>query len=205
MGKGIVLGIVATLLVGVLTWLTVVYTGAYDVAATDPHADAVRWTLDTTVHRSVSSRAGDVDLPDLSSEALIAEGGGHYSESCVHCHGAPGQDPADWSRGMRPEPPHLAEAATEWTPEEIYWIVDNGIKMSGMPAFGPQHGAEAVVAITAFVNQLPGMTPEDYLAITEDGHAHGDERHHERTPAPPSETMPDSVTPDPSNPQHNES
>jgi mono/diheme cytochrome c family protein len=182
MGRGILIGVVATLLVAVLAWLTVVYTGAYDVAATDPHADAVRWTLDTSMHRSVATRAGDVALPDLSADALIKQGARHYGESCVHCHGAPGRDPADWSRGMRPEPPHLVEAAASWTPEQIHWIVDNGIKMSGMPAFGPTHGPEAVVAITAFVQQLPGLSAEDYATLTEDGHTHDDG--HGTTPAP---------------------
>lgn len=172
--KGIAFGAVAMLLVAIVAWLTVAYTGAYNVAATDTHADAVRWTLDTTMHRSVANRAGGVELPERFSEDLIAEGAGHYAESCAHCHGAPGQEPAEWSRGMRPEPPHLVEAATEWTPEEIHWIVENGIKMSGMPAFGPHHAAEEILAITAFVTQLPGLSPEDYAALTGGTDGRGD-------------------------------
>ncbi len=96
-------------------------------------------------------------MPEEPSEELIAEGAGHYAESCAHCHGAPGAEPAEWSRGMRPEPPHLTEAAAEWTPEEIHWIVSNGIKMSGMPDFGSHHAPEEIVALTAFVSALPGL------------------------------------------------
>jgi len=163
---GIAGGIVGTLLVGFAVWLTVAYTGVYNVAASDMHFDAVRWTFDTTMHRSVSSRADEVELPESFSEELIAEGAGYYSESCVYCHGAPGQEPTEWSRGMRPEPPHLVEAATEWTTEEIYWIAENGIKMTGMPAFGSHHGPEEIAAIAAFVSQLPGLSPEGYAALT---------------------------------------
>ena len=105
-----------------------------------------------------------MELPESFSEELIAEGAGYYSESCVYCHGAPGQEPTEWSRGMRPEPPHLVEAATEWTTEEIYWIAENGIKMTGMPAFGSYHGPEEIAAIAAFVSQLPGLSPEGYAA-----------------------------------------
>ncbi|WP_375263452.1 c-type cytochrome [Palleronia sp.] len=166
---GIVGGIIGTLLIAIVVWLAVAYSGAYNVAATDRHFDAVRWTLETTMRRSVSSRADDVDLPEIS-EQLIAQGAGYYSESCAHCHGAPGKEPAAWSRGMRPEPPHLVEAATEWTTEEIYWIAENGIKMSGMPAFGPQRGPEEIAAIAAFVSQLPGLSAEDYAALTGGGH-----------------------------------
>ncbi|UUP17999.1 c-type cytochrome [Nitratireductor thuwali] len=176
---GVVGGIVGTILVAIVVWLTVVYTGAYNVAASDPHFDAVRWSFDTTMHRSVANRAGGADLPENASEALLAEGAGHYAESCAHCHGGPGQEPAAWSRGMRPEPPHLVEAAIEWTGEEIHWIVSNGIKMTGMPAFGEHHSAEEITAIAAFVSALPGLSADDYSRLT--GSAHG---HAEETPSP---------------------
>lgn len=166
---GLISGIVGTLLVAIALWQAVVYTGAYNVAASDQHADPVRWTFDTTMRRSVANRAGEVELPESVSEDLIAEGAGHYAESCAHCHGAPGQEPAEWSRGMRPEPPHLAEAATEWTPEQIHWIVSNGIKMSGMPAFGPHHSTEEIIALTVFVRALPGFSAEDYETLAGSG------------------------------------
>ena len=163
---GIALGVVGTIVVAIVIWLGVVYTGTYNVAASDPHADVVRWTFDTTMQRSVATRAGGVDHPANPSDEIVAKGAGHYAENCVHCHGAPGQDPEHWSQGMRPEPPHLAEAATEWTPEEIHWIVANGIKMTGMPAMGGHHSSEDIVALTAFVEALPGLSAEDYQALT---------------------------------------
>ncbi|MCC4300275.1 c-type cytochrome [Aurantimonas coralicida] len=168
LGLGLLLGIIGTVLTAIAIWLTVTYTGAYNVAASGQHTDAVRWTFDTTMRRSVERRASDVALPESFPEELIAEGAAHYAESCVYCHGAPGQDPAEWSRGMRPEPPHLMEAAAEWRPEEIRWIIDNGIRMTGMPAFGDHHGSEEIVALTAFVARLPGLTPEDFRKMTGD-------------------------------------
>lgn len=44
---GIIVGIVGMLLVAVSVWMIVVYTRAYNVAASEQHADAVRWTLET--------------------------------------------------------------------------------------------------------------------------------------------------------------
>lgn len=174
MSKGIAVGAVGALVVAAIAWLTVVYTGAYNVAATEPHTDAVRWTFDTTMHRSIENRAQQVALPEQFSDALIAEGARHYDGSCIHCHGAPGQEPAEWSRGMRPEPPLLVEGAAEWSSEEIHWIVENGIKMTGMPAFGPHHEPEEIEAITAFVTQLPGLSRQEYAALT--GRAGGEGR-----------------------------
>ncbi|HSN73067.1 MAG TPA: cytochrome c [Steroidobacteraceae bacterium] len=165
LGAGIVTGVIGTLLVALAVSLAIIYTGAYNVAASDAHADPVRWAFNTTMHSSIANRAG-ADLPDDFSDAQISEGAQHYAESCAHCHGRPGGEPAPWSRGMRPEPPHLTEAAAEWSPEEIHWIVSHGIKMTGMPAFGPHHSPAEIVALTAFVTALPGMTAEDYAALS---------------------------------------
>jgi mono/diheme cytochrome c family protein len=164
--KGLVLGIVLTVLAAAGTWLAVAYGGLYNVAATDPHADAVRWTLDTTMQRSVARRAGTARVPVSVPEGVLEEGARLYAGDCVQCHGGPGAEPAGWSRGMRPEPPHLVEAATEWSPEEVHWIVENGIKMSGMPAFGTERTPEELVAIAVFVRDLPGLSAADYTAMT---------------------------------------
>lgn len=177
LGAGIVAGITAMVLAAIAVWLIVVYTGAYNVAATDAHADPVRWTLDTTMRRSVSSRAEALDLPEAFTPELIAAGGPRYASMCAHCHAGPGIERAGWASGMRPIPPHLTEAAAHWEPEEVFWIVQNGIKMSGMPAFGPDHGDDAVLEIAAFVKRLPGMTPEEYQELTggRGGHHSGHE------------------------------
>jgi len=174
MVKGIAFGAVAVILLGIAAWLGVAYSGIYNVAASDIHVDPVRWTFQTTMHRSIARRAADAEVPESLSDDLIREGATHYASSCVHCHGAPGREPSVWSRGMRPQPPHLAEAATEWKPKEIRWIVENGIKMTGMPAFGPHHDAEEILAITAFVVQLPGLSADDYRAMTEADEGQGD-------------------------------
>jgi mono/diheme cytochrome c family protein len=164
--KGIILGVGGTVLLAILIWLGVVFSGAYNVAATDKHFDVVRWTFHTTMHRSVATRADEISLPERISEDLIAEGARHYDSTCIYCHGAPGQEPSEWSRGMRPEPPQLVEAAAHWSPEEIFWIVQNGFKMTGMPAFGSHHDSSEIAAIAAFVSQLPDMPVEDYRALT---------------------------------------
>jgi len=163
---GIALGVLGTILAATGLWLIFVYAGAYNVAASEEHGDVVRWSLDKTMHRSVANRATPIELPRNPSQALLAEGAGHYAGSCVHCHGAPGQEPSDWSRGMRPRPPHLVEAAKHWDPREIHWIVTNGIKMTGMPAFGSHHTPEQLLALTAFVNALPGLSADDYAGLT---------------------------------------
>lgn len=168
---GVALGIAATLLVAVAVWLGIAYGGLYDVAASRAHGDPVRWTLDTTLHRSVARQAADMRLPDSLPPDRLAEGARFYAETCAQCHGAPGREPARWSRGMRPEPPHLADAATDWSAPEIRWIVGNGLRMTGMPAFGDSHDAATLDAVAGFVTRLPGLSADDYAQLTGRGAA----------------------------------
>lgn len=145
--------------------LAFVYSGVYDVAATQPHSRAARWVLGTLMERSVRSRVDEVPEPPAESEELLAMGFHHYDEMCAVCHGAPGVERGEIGEGMEPEPPDLAEEAGEWTLPEIFWITSHGIKMAGMPAFGPTHSEEELWGISMFVKRLPAMDGAEYARL----------------------------------------
>lgn len=145
--------------------LLVIYSGAYNIAATEGHSGIGRWVLETTMRNSVVVRAGDIEAPAGFTPAAVVTGGSEYKAMCEHCHGGPNVERAGWARGIVPVPPRLSQAAREWRPNEIFWIVKHGIKMSAMPAFGETHDDEILWNITAFVEALPGMTGEQYAAI----------------------------------------
>ncbi|TFZ05009.1 c-type cytochrome [Ramlibacter rhizophilus] len=179
LGLGIFVGAFGLVVLMGLAGLAVVYTGAYNVAATEEHLAPTRWALATTMHRSVRQRAEEARGAEQVPPAMLAAGARAYHSMCQHCHAGPGVEREPWADGMRPRPPHLTEAATEWEPGEIFWIVRHGIKMTGMPAFGPTHDDEAIRGIAAFVKALPAMTPERYAQLgarkpeTPGGHDHG--------------------------------
>lgn len=165
--------ILATALVlpvlGAATFAAVVFGGAPNVAGTDEHTAPVQWLLRTTMESSVRARAANVEVPpgiDLLDPELAQRAYGHYSVACTPCHGAPGVEPAPWMV-LNPPASLLTETASDWSDTELFWIVSNGIKMTGMPALGPTHGEEDLWAITAFVKQLPSMTPERYQEMGE--------------------------------------
>jgi mono/diheme cytochrome c family protein len=163
-----------------LLGLVVVYTGSYNVAATEDHVSLTRWALNTTQHTSVDRRADGIKAPQRFTPEMIATGARMYKDSCQHCHSGPGVTRAGWASGMRPRPPHLAEAAAEWKLEEVFWLAKHGIKMTGMPAFGPTHQDQVLWNVAAFVKQLPAMTPEEYAAFGDSAgsdHSHGRDAH----------------------------
>lgn len=147
--------------------LLYMYSGAYNIAATDEHTGVVRWMLNTTQVQSVRSHAEDVEGITLPSDsAALQRGLQSFQEMCVICHGAPGVERGWMGQGMNPTPPDLSEMAEMYSSEELYWIVANGLKMAGMPALSPTHSREEILEVVAFVEQLPQVSEQEYEALT---------------------------------------
>jgi mono/diheme cytochrome c family protein len=159
--------------------LAFIYSGVYDIAATDPHLGLVRWVLNTTQVRAVEEHAEEAPEPPPVDPAMLQHGFRHYREMCVVCHGAPGVERGEFGQGMNPTPPDLAEMAERYSARELFWITKHGLKMAGMPAFGPTHSDEEIWGIVAFVQQLPEMSPQEYQRWIQrygggrGGHGHG--------------------------------
>ncbi len=77
------------------------------------------------------------DVPLPWNEANLVAGAQVYKQDCAVCHGLPGQDQTPIAKGMFPKPPKLTEGigVTDDPPQETFWKVQNGIRMSGMPSF----------------------------------------------------------------------
>ena len=75
-----------------------------------------------------------------ADEANLIGGAKVYKEQCATCHGLPGEPKSAVSQGMYPAPPQLFHGVgvTDDEPWESYWKIENGIRMTGMPAFKGQ-------------------------------------------------------------------
>ncbi len=160
--RSMLTGAVATIVALALAGLLALNAGWYNVAATSGHSGVIEWTLNTLQHSSASARAGDLQVSLPTDTAALEHGYEHYDAMCVSCHGAPGVERGESGQGMTPTPPDLAEEADEWSDAELFWITKHGIKLAGMPAFGPTHSDEEIAMIAAFVRRLPEMTEEEY-------------------------------------------
>lgn len=146
--------------------LIFLYSGAYNVSAMVPHNRLTLWMINTLKDNSIEHRSKDVKVPDnLNDTSLVRIGFSHYKEMCQGCHGAPGIEKSEIGKGLYPHPPNLAHSAKEMPPSELFWITKNGIKLTGMPAFGKTHSDDKIWAIVSFMEQLPTMTKEQYKAL----------------------------------------
>ncbi|MBE0597012.1 MAG: cytochrome c [Desulfuromonadales bacterium] len=152
------------LIVLIVGFLVFIYSGVYNIAATTTHYSFLEWVVETTKKNSVRRHAKSIAAPPLAGLDL-QQGLRHFDAMCVICHGAPGLPSSAIGQGMVPTPPELSQRVRGWTPGEMFWIISNGIKMTGMPAFGPTHSEPELWAILAFVRELPGIAPEGYQAL----------------------------------------
>jgi mono/diheme cytochrome c family protein len=141
-----------------------VFSGAYSVAAVPVERGFIEQNLARISDKSVARHAAGIAVPPLNDPAAIRLGAAHFRDMCVTCHGAPGVKPTEIGQGLNPHPPNLVHSAGDMAPNEMYWIIKNGIKMTGMPAFGPTHDERDLWAMVAFIEQLPKMSPEAYQA-----------------------------------------
>lgn len=142
----------------------IIFTGISDVSAAKRDSALTRWVFSTARDNSIEHHAKGIEVPPLGDSAQVVMGFEHYEEMCVTCHGAPGVDRSEIGKGLNPHGPNLAKSIGDLSDAELFWITKNGIKMTGMPAFGKTHSDDKLWAITAFVKKLPAMTPEQYQA-----------------------------------------
>jgi mono/diheme cytochrome c family protein len=141
------------------------YAGLYDISATDQHLAPTYWLLDTGMRRSVKQRAARITVPDLDRPEQKQRGLALFRQHCVQCHGAPGVAPEPFALGMTPAPANLVYTAREWSPAELFWVVKEGIKMTGMPAWKHRLSDDDIWAIVSLMRELPRLSPETYRAM----------------------------------------
>jgi mono/diheme cytochrome c family protein len=146
-----------------------VYSGLYDAAAATPHSPPVRWLLSAAMRSSVERRAAGIVPPfSLENPERTRSGFAAYDDMCAVCHGTPGSEPSVIAQGLNPEAPDLADEADEWSDGELFWIIKQGIRMTGMPAFGPTHDEGELWDVVAFVRQLPELDAQEYQRLRDE-------------------------------------
>jgi cytochrome c553 len=93
---------------------------------------------------------------------LSTLGAAHFHSGCAFCHGAPGIPISPVAQSMLPPPPNLSTSMREWHDRELFWIIKNGIKYTGMPAWVAEQRDDEVWALVAFLRRLPRLDAAGY-------------------------------------------
>lgn len=153
------------------------YSGIFNVAATERHGSVSSWLLEVTRSKSIAARSRGIAVPDLDDEKLQLAGVNDFNSMCAECHTAPGRVPSPLARGLNPPAPDLAEEALEESPETLFWVTKNGIRMTGMPAWGASHSDEDIWPVIAFLQVLPDLDGIAYQELLEEAKGMGHHAH----------------------------
>jgi mono/diheme cytochrome c family protein len=158
-------GAIAIPIGAVLGVIGVIVSGVYPIAANRPHLGIVAGVLTTLQKNAVERYAAGIDAPSLADPTLVRTGLVHYRDLCMPCHGSPGTERQVIGRGLNPPAPRLAVEVLDWTDAQLFWIVRNGLKMTGMPAFSTVLTDDEVWAVVAYLRRQVRLSRREYEAM----------------------------------------
>ena len=144
------------------------FGGYYSVAGTAEEPAIVKWMLVQVRKASIARYATEAPPAGFDAPANVQAGARAFqTRGCVNCHGAPGVNWAKFSEGLHPDPPDLKEIANDRDPKQLFWVIKNGINMTGMPSFGKIEVPDKEIwTIVAFIKKLPTVSDADYKTWT---------------------------------------
>lgn len=163
MWKGIILGVVVTVLVAVLVIWIVGREGIVSAAALNARPVPLEnWMARTSLRASLARNAPHGRIPVPVNEDTLIEGVKLYSVNCIVCHGTSTGDAGATpvAHGEYPAPPQFASHGVEddplgWT----FWKIKNGIRWTGMPAWQKTLKDQEIWKITLFLSQMNRLPP----------------------------------------------
>jgi mono/diheme cytochrome c family protein len=163
----IAIGAVALVLIGAAAGGALLLSGAYSTAATKQHFAITYRILEWGLRYSVARHADDIAVPDLERVADVNVGYACYRQYCVQCHGAPGvaRDPV--GRGQLPSPSSLSESARDWPAAHLFYVTEQGVRMSGMPAWQFRISTDGLWSTVAYLKAMPFMTVAEHRELAE--------------------------------------
>lgn len=156
--------LLAVLLLAVLAGVAVAY-----VWNTGLSARTAPGRVETLVARqirdlAVARSARNVQNPVPRAPEAIAAGLAHFADHCASCHANDGSGNTAMNRGLFPRAPDMRETPTQQLSDgELFWIIENGIRFTGMPGWGTADpsSADGSWQLVHFIRYLPHLTPAD--------------------------------------------
>jgi mono/diheme cytochrome c family protein len=113
-----------------------------------------RWAIPTD--------AREAPNPIPPSPRVLRAGLEHFADHCATCHANDGSGQTEIGRNLHPRAPDLRRPPTQaLTDGELFYIIENGVRLTGMPAWGRPGGAEGSWHLVHFIRHLPQLTSEE--------------------------------------------
>ena len=135
----------------------------------DEPSFAEAWVAGRVRRMALPRAAHETRNPLKESPEVISGAMEHFADHCAICHANDGSGNTMIGRGLYPKPPDMRQAATQnLTDGELYYIIENGIRLTGMPAFGEESAGtndEETWALVTFIRHLPQISADEVTAM----------------------------------------
>ncbi|MCU1245221.1 MAG: putative Cytochrome c [Acidobacteria bacterium] len=155
-------GVVAALLLAAA--IAFVSTLRYGFSAHDQPTRIEAVMARTMRHWAAPSDLRHRTNPIPLTPGVLGEGSAHFADHCAVCHGNDGKGQSGMGKQMYPRTPDMTLAATQQLSDgELFSIIENGVRLTGMPAFGngTAESADGSWKLVHFLRHLPKLTPEE--------------------------------------------
>ena len=157
----LILAVVVAIGLGVLAGVYFVTAG---VSAKPQPGRLEAFFARTVRNQAIVWHAPDESNPTPDSEDVLAEGRAHFADHCAVCHANDGSGNTEMGRGLYPRAPDMRLATTQnLSDHELFYIIENGIRLTGMPGWGTgtKEGKVESWHLVRFIRHLPKITPEE--------------------------------------------
>lgn len=116
----------------------------------------------TMRHLAIPANARSVRNPVANSPEVLAEARAHFADHCAGCHANDGSGKTEMGQNLYPKAPDMRAAATQNLSDgELFFIIKNGVRLTGMPAWGGDGADQDSWKLVRFIRHLPSMTPAE--------------------------------------------
>jgi len=118
-------------------------------------------------HMAIPASARGMQNPVAETQEILRDARLHFADHCAICHANDGGGDTLIGRNLYPKPPDLRQEDTQKLADgELFWIIENGVRFTGMPAFGGAHGSEEDSwKLVRFIRLLPRLTEEERMEM----------------------------------------
>jgi mono/diheme cytochrome c family protein len=116
---------------------------------------------------AIPTRYKAMKNPVATTPGVLEEATAHWADHCATCHANNGSGDTMYGRTMYPRPPDMRQQNTQRKSDsELYYIIQNGVRLSGMPAFGaPVDNDLDSWKLVAFIRHLPSLSQSEELKM----------------------------------------
>jgi mono/diheme cytochrome c family protein len=149
-------------------------------------------------HLAIPATARALLNPLPASQENLRDARLHFADHCATCHGNDGSGDTMFGKGLYPKPPDLRLPDTQKLSDgELFWVIENGVRFTGMPAFSSPGSENDSWKLVDFIRRLPQLTAEERLEMERNNPKSPADRLEEQqendflngtTPAPPAES-----------------